>query len=568
MDSQVLPRQAAVDRRSGRKPWWAVAWAAAGIILFFAYLRLSSTYAENSDMANILLMGWDMAHGNVLLRGWHMSDVSFYPTELVQYALLESVLGLRMTTAHVAAAMTYTLVVLLAVLLARGGASGREALVRTAIAGGIMVAPQLSAGVYAVDLAVGHIGSSVPLLLGWLLLDREPRRWWVPALLAVILAWVLVADPIAEITGIAPLALIAGGRFAWKLAARQRPDWYAAALAGAALASYALARVIEALLRALGGYVVSPVPVQFRSPAGLVAAAPALWRVLVLFGADFHGMRAGLPFFLAVSHLVGMGLVLGALGRACRRDTPFVDQVLAVGIAANLFLYLATTASTQGAHEIAVVLPYAAALAGRMLANWTPGSLARNPARSRHLRRRSAYGSRRPLALAGALLLSVYLSGLGYELTFPAAPPAGSPLASWLVAHDLRAGLAGYWESSSVTVDTGGLVKVRAVTSSLSPYLWMTDTAWYDPAVSTDDFVVLSKPSSCELVSLHDRFGEPASTYQADGYTILSWHRNLLRGQRSDGHVQPPAGPTPPWLTEPRAMIIRLCLSTNHDHAR
>ena len=77
-------------------------------------------------MANILLMGADLLHGNLLLHGWHMSDVSFYPTELVQYALLESVLGLSMTTAHVAAALTYTLVVLLTVLLARGAAHGTE----------------------------------------------------------------------------------------------------------------------------------------------------------------------------------------------------------------------------------------------------------------------------------------------------------------------------------------------------------------------------------------------------------------------------------------------------------
>ncbi len=63
----------------------------------------------------------------------------------MRYALLESVLGLRATTAHVAAAMTYTL--------------------------------------------VGHIGTSVPLQPGWLLVDWAGRRWWVPALTAVILAW-------------------------------------------------------------------------------------------------------------------------------------------------------------------------------------------------------------------------------------------------------------------------------------------------------------------------------------------------------------------------------------------
>ena len=123
-------------------------------------------------MANILLMAADLLRGNLLLHGWHMSDVSFYPTELVQYALLESVLGLSMTTAHVAAALTYTLVVLLTVLLARGAAHGPEAVVRTLLAGGIMIAPQLSAGVYAVDLAVGHIGTAVPLLLCWLTIDR------------------------------------------------------------------------------------------------------------------------------------------------------------------------------------------------------------------------------------------------------------------------------------------------------------------------------------------------------------------------------------------------------------
>ena len=101
----------------------------------------------------------------------------FYPTELVQYALLESALGLRMTTAHVAAAMTYALVVLLAVLLARDGTSGPVALAMGTLdrrkPHGIMIAPQLSAGVYAVDLAVGHIGTSVPLLLGWLLLSLQ-----------------------------------------------------------------------------------------------------------------------------------------------------------------------------------------------------------------------------------------------------------------------------------------------------------------------------------------------------------------------------------------------------------
>ena len=479
-------------------------------------------------MANILLMGWDIVHGNILLHGWRMSDVSFYPTELVQYALLESVLGLHMTTAHVAAAMTYTLAVLLVILLARGGASGPEALARTLIAGGIMVAPQLSAGVYAVDLAVGHIGTSVPLLLGWLLVDRAARAWWVPVLTAVILAWVLVADPIALITGLAPLALVAGGRFCWPLvrrrqAGRPEPDWYDAALAAAAVAAYPLAWVASRLLRALGGYVVSPLPVHWRPFAELPAAAPALWRVLDLFGADFHGMRAGIPLILAVAHLVSVVLVIAALGLVAgrrSRGVPLVAAVLAAGIVLNLALYLGTLASTQGAHEIAIVLPYAAALAGRVLAA---------PLRDAARTGAKAQTAGRACAAAGVVVLCGYLAGFGYELTFPSSPPANSALASWLLAHGLRAGVAPYWQASSVTVDTGNQVTVRAVTGSLSPYLWMADTAWYDPEASQPNFLILPAPPESTLASLRKRFGPAAHEYQVDGYRVLAWNRNLLR---------------------------------------
>ena len=149
-----------------------LAYLLAGAALFVAYLRLSETYGLNSDSANILLMGQDLLHGHLLLPGWYMSDVSFYSTEIPQYALLESLLGVTMQTAHVAAAMTYTLAFLFAVVLARSGTSGRAAWTRTLIAAGIMLAPQFGLGVFALDLSVGHLGTSVPLLLIWLLLDR------------------------------------------------------------------------------------------------------------------------------------------------------------------------------------------------------------------------------------------------------------------------------------------------------------------------------------------------------------------------------------------------------------
>src|SRR5215472_5331026 len=159
--SPAGPGERSSGSGAGRR-WVALAaYLLSGAVLFTAYLRLSETSSPNSDSANILLMGWDLLHGHLLLSGWYMSDVSFYPTELPQYALLESFLGLHMQTAHVAAAMTYTLTFLLAVLLARSGSSGRAAWTRTLIAAGIMLAPQLGFGVFALDLSVGHTGSSI-----------------------------------------------------------------------------------------------------------------------------------------------------------------------------------------------------------------------------------------------------------------------------------------------------------------------------------------------------------------------------------------------------------------------
>ena len=203
-------RQAVIRRRLLA----AAAVALAAAALFVVYLRMSRTYPENSDEANILLMAWDMLHGNVLLHGWYLSDVSFYPTELPQYALLEAIIGLHADTAHVAAAMTYTLVVLLAVLLARGRTSGRAAWPPMALTAGLVIAPQLGVGVFVLLLSVGHIGTAVPLMLIWLVIDRAAGRphWVVPVLVGILLTWVLVADPLVLVVGIIPLVAVCAVR--------------------------------------------------------------------------------------------------------------------------------------------------------------------------------------------------------------------------------------------------------------------------------------------------------------------------------------------------------------------
>ncbi|MFG2040238.1 hypothetical protein [Dactylosporangium sp. NPDC048998] len=78
----------------------------------------------NSDGASNALQAWDLFHGNPLLHGWTLSDVSFYPTELIQYGLIQLVTGVTTDQIHVAAATTWTLVVILAGWLARSVALG------------------------------------------------------------------------------------------------------------------------------------------------------------------------------------------------------------------------------------------------------------------------------------------------------------------------------------------------------------------------------------------------------------------------------------------------------------
>jgi hypothetical protein len=510
----------------------------AAAALFAIYLRLSRTVPENSDQANILLVASDMLHGNVLLHGWYLTDVSFYTTELPQYALLEIFFGVHANTAHIAAAMTYTLVVLLAVLLARGGFTSRAAVIRLLITAGILVAPQLGAGVTALVLTVGHIGTAVPVLLILLFLDRAPQRWWVSVLTGLGLAWALVADELVLVVAVVPLALVCALRVAEAavgersvprgLAARR----YELSLIAAAGVAAGLAWVAERILRALGGYILHPVPFTFTLHH-FTANLHSLWAVPQIFGADYRGLAGG-PYYTALLHMVSLavvGLALLLLAWRFFAGAALVDQILGVAIAANLVLFVVTSAGSEGPHEIAVVAPFGAALAARMLAGQASQPAADPQATAA---RTGRVLTRRAPAAAGLVVLLGYLGGLAHDVAQPAPPPAFAPVASWLQAHHLRYGLGGYWESSIVTVQTDGQVKVRALLKlTLAPDLWLAKPAWYDPAGPQANFVVLSSTPGFmnnweprALISKY--FGRPARVYNFGPYTVMVWDRNLL----------------------------------------
>ena len=108
------------DHRGWR--WLAV--AAAVVLLFFCAQREARQMGVQSDGAAMLLESWAMLHGNLLLSGWHLSDVSFYTTELPEYMLVELVRGLNPDVVRICAALTYTLLVVLAAAVAYGAEAG------------------------------------------------------------------------------------------------------------------------------------------------------------------------------------------------------------------------------------------------------------------------------------------------------------------------------------------------------------------------------------------------------------------------------------------------------------
>src|SRR5579863_6791388 len=132
--------------RRGRRLAWAAGLAVGLAALFSLALAQSLTTALSSDGASNILQAQAMLHGNPLLRGWWTSDVSFYTTELPEYALAVAARGLSPDVVHICGALTYTITVALAGLLARGRATGAAGLRRAGLAVAIMLAPSILGG--------------------------------------------------------------------------------------------------------------------------------------------------------------------------------------------------------------------------------------------------------------------------------------------------------------------------------------------------------------------------------------------------------------------------------------
>ena len=503
----------------------------AAAVLFFCYWRQSQAVPLSSDGSSNVLQAWAMLHGNLLLHNWWVSDVSFYTTELPQYMLIEALAGLGPWVVHAAAAMTYTLLVLLAAFLAKGRSRGTAGWARALLAAGLMLSPQLGATSILL-LSPDHTGTAVPLLVIWLLIDRARPHWYVPVLVGLLFTVTMVGDSIILLTGVVPLVLVGAGRALAGLIRRGRPRtsiWYELSLAGAAAVAGVAGSFGPGVMAALGGYRQSPV-LAYTDLSQLQHGSWATLRgFLELFGANvfnptFFGARPALEVVFVAVHLAGAILAIWALGVGLARifrPGELIVPVFAVAIVANLVAYMISTRAQDllGAREMAAVLPLGAVLAGRILGD-----------------RMAAWirAARRWFVPVLSVLAAGYLATLGFGAAQASVPAQSQPLAGWLAAHGLTRGLASYWQANSTTVASSGHVVVSAVVPDiryhLVPYLWESDLASYDPARHFANFVVADGPSVWPGMQLSAQltFGHPARTYHIDGYTILVWNTNVL----------------------------------------
>jgi hypothetical protein len=188
--------------------------------------------------------------------------------------------------------------------------------------------------------------------------------------------------------------------------------------------------------------------------------------------------------------------------------------------------------SLSNAHEVAVLLPLGAALAGRVLPRAGAACSSRPPARARRV-------GVAPLALGAWLTVSV--AELCYAAAWPATPPPEQAVAAWLVSHHERTGLAGYWQASATTVTSGGRVLVAPVTLTAAPARavgeaaadrWESSAAWYQPARRDATFVIaVTGPGAAGGLSpaaVRASFGAPAAEHEVGQDLVMLYRYNLL----------------------------------------
>jgi hypothetical protein len=493
----------------------AAAWIVGCIALFAFYLRVSLTGHVTSDGANIALQAWDMLHGHLLLQGWVLGDVTFYTFDLPVHALAEIFFGLGDLASHVASALTYLIVTVSAVALALPGSRGLARAVRCGVVIVVMTA-MFHAGGYVAYLLLGppdHTGTSAFLLVAFLLIDRVPARWYTSPLLLAILCAGQIGDATVRYVAVPAVVVVCG----YRVVAARKVRTGDAANALAAAASVPLASAVRAVMLHFGAFQMVAPKTAISPPRRWPHHAVLAWDAIrVLFGA--HAGSGSPSLARDAGYILGLACLLAAAVGFARvvwswRTASRAEQLLCVAIVINLSAYVVSTMPVPGnPHEVVAVLPCGAVLAARAC---VPGHI----------------GGTLRAVMATGLTALVALLTLTIAAARPTAAVPTAPLGAWLEAHELTYGLAGYWNSSAITLHSSNRIQVRAVAihgRQVIRYDWETNTSWFDATRHDATFVIIDLHGSGLSPSAERYFGKPVKIGHVAHWAILIYRKNLL----------------------------------------
>jgi len=335
-----------------------------------------------------------------------------------------------------------------------------------------MLAPQFGNATHLLLSQPDHLGTQLPLLLVFLLLDRAPRRWYIRSRPARCSPGSSSPTGWRLLDAVVPLVLVCGARALLAVLRHRKSlasQWYELSLVAASVLSFVAATLAVRLISDLGGYQVTPVKSATLAPLHTLPhrVVIALEGILNVYGADFFhisqnspvGARPGRPAAgrrgrprRGAPGRRGPGGV-GLLPRVPALFDPsdLISPVLATAIAVNVAGYVLSIVS-----------------AGLFDAREDPGraALRRRP-RGAHGHRFAgqgaagpgaahACGDRRPGGRAGLLP-----SRAGYGAAQSPVPDSMQAVIPWLEAHHLTHGLGTYAESNLITMDSGGHVEIR-----------------------------------------------------------------------------------------------------------
>ena len=492
----------------------ATAWIAGGAVLFLCYLRISFTYHVTSDGANNALQAWDMLHGHLLMHGWILGDATYYTFDLPVLALTEIFFGLQDLTSHVASALIYLIVTVCAVALAVADSRGLARVARAGVVVAVLTATfHVEWNAPYLLGAPDHVGTSVFLLVSALLIDRAPARRYTSPLLLAILCAGQIGDATVRYVAVPAVVVVS----VYRMAAARKVRTGDAANALAAVASVPLAAAVRALMVHFGAYQMVAPRTAIAPPGRWPHNAAIAWHAMrVLFGAEVAsgsanpardaGYVLGIACLLAVA--AGFARVVWTWRTASR-----AEQLLCAAIVINLAVYVVSTMPIpSNPYEVVAILPCGAVLAARACV-------------PRRIPDRLRAGLTAGLAAAVALVPLAIAAARS-----PATAPT-APVTAWLEAHGLTYGLAGYWNSSVITLHSGGQVQARAVViqgSRVIRYDWETDTQWFDPSRHDATFLITDLAGIGLSPLAEHYFGKPDQIVRVSHWAILIYRRNLL----------------------------------------